>query len=86
MALPKLLVPLFLVVGLIAAVARESVYRLGADERLVVFRLGRPADVRGPGLVILFPVVERGAKFDISDSFDARVVADYEAQVGRGRS
>ncbi|NOT35707.1 MAG: slipin family protein [Candidatus Eisenbacteria bacterium] len=31
-------------------------------ERLVVFRLGRLSGVRGPGLILLFPIVDRAVK------------------------
>ncbi len=34
-------------------------------ERLVVFRLGRLAGARGPGLVILIPIVERAVKIGL---------------------
>jgi regulator of protease activity HflC (stomatin/prohibitin superfamily) len=34
-------------------------------ERLVVFRLGRLQDERGPGLVLLIPILERAIKVDL---------------------
>jgi regulator of protease activity HflC (stomatin/prohibitin superfamily) len=37
-------------------------------ERLVVFRLGRLTGSRGPGLVLLLPVVERATKVDLRET------------------
>jgi regulator of protease activity HflC (stomatin/prohibitin superfamily) len=36
-------------------------------QRLVVFRLGRSLGERGPGVVILIPVVDRGVKVDLRE-------------------
>ncbi len=36
-------------------------------ERLVVFRLGRCIGQKGPGLVILIPFIDRGAKVDLRE-------------------
>ena len=36
-------------------------------QRLVVFRLGRCVGARGPGVVILIPVVDRGIKVDLRE-------------------
>ena len=38
-------------------------------QRLVVLRLGRALGVRGPGLVILIPAVDRGIKVDLREIF-----------------
>jgi regulator of protease activity HflC (stomatin/prohibitin superfamily) len=34
-------------------------------ERVVVFRLGRLVDARGPGLVVIIPVIERAVRMDL---------------------
>jgi regulator of protease activity HflC (stomatin/prohibitin superfamily) len=34
-------------------------------ERVVVFRLGRLVDARGPGLVLIIPVIERAVRMDL---------------------
>jgi regulator of protease activity HflC (stomatin/prohibitin superfamily) len=34
-------------------------------ERVVVFRLGRLVDARGPGLVVIIPVIERAVRIDL---------------------
>ena len=36
-------------------------------QRLVVFRLGRVLEARGPGLVILIPVIDRAVKVDLRE-------------------
>jgi regulator of protease activity HflC (stomatin/prohibitin superfamily) len=36
-------------------------------QRLVVFRLGRYLGVRGPGLVLLLPAIDRGIKVDLRE-------------------
>ena len=38
---------------------------VGEDERLVVRRLGRVAGVRGPGLVLLWPLLEREVRVSL---------------------
>ena len=38
-------------------------------QRLVVFRLGRLLGVKGPGLVILIPIVDKGVKVDLREFF-----------------
>jgi regulator of protease activity HflC (stomatin/prohibitin superfamily) len=38
-------------------------------QRLVVFRLGRVIDAKGPGLVILIPFVDRGQRVDLREVF-----------------
>lgn len=43
----------------------SSIKILNEYERGVVFRLGKYADVRGPGLIILIPVVEKMVKVDL---------------------
>lgn len=38
-------------------------------QRLVVFRLGRALGARGPGLVLLIPVIDRGVRVDLRETF-----------------
>jgi regulator of protease activity HflC (stomatin/prohibitin superfamily) len=38
-------------------------------QRLVVLRLGRALGVRGPGLILLIPIVDRGIKVDLREIF-----------------
>ena len=55
------LVIVFLVVGLLAA----SVRVLREYERAVIFRLGRLMSVRGPGLIMLLPGVDRMVRISL---------------------
>jgi len=53
---------------LIALAALASAIRIVQEyERLVVFRLGRSMGVRGPGLIFLWPFIERGVKVDLRE-------------------
>ena len=36
-------------------------------ERLVVFRLGRCVGAKGPGIVMLIPIVDRGRRVDLRE-------------------
>ena len=59
--------PIFLivVVVLIALLVISSVRVLNEYERAVMFTLGRFTGVRGPGLIILWPVIQRMSKVDL---------------------
>jgi regulator of protease activity HflC (stomatin/prohibitin superfamily) len=53
---------------LVALAALASAIRIVQEyERLVVFRLGRCVGVRGPGLIFLWPFIERGTKVDLRE-------------------
>jgi regulator of protease activity HflC (stomatin/prohibitin superfamily) len=58
---------LFLILVLIALAIRV----VNQNERLVVFTLGRTDEngVKGPGLVLLIPIVQRGVKVNIAETF-----------------
>jgi regulator of protease activity HflC (stomatin/prohibitin superfamily) len=49
------------------ALAVSSVKFPSEHTRLVVFRLGRFVDVRGPGLVFLIPFIENAVEVDLSE-------------------
>jgi regulator of protease activity HflC (stomatin/prohibitin superfamily) len=57
--------------GLVAAVAlvliAQAIRIIQEYERLVVFRLGRSVGIRGPGLVMLIPFIDRGQKVDLRE-------------------
>ncbi|MCX7982688.1 MAG: slipin family protein [Syntrophales bacterium] len=59
--MPVLMVLLFLIVLFLASAIRV----LNEYERAVVFRLGRIIDVKGPGLIILIPVIDRMVRVDM---------------------
>ncbi len=55
----EVLIALVVVVGLVIALAAASIRVLREYERAVVFRLGRLVGQRGPGLVLLVPLIDR---------------------------
>ncbi|HSK87679.1 MAG TPA: SPFH domain-containing protein [Anaerolineales bacterium] len=54
-----------LVVALIVLV--NAIRIVPEYQRLVVFRLGRSVGAKGPGLVLLFPVIDRAVKVDLRE-------------------
>ncbi len=58
------LLALFLLVLLAAAIRIVREY-----QRLVVFRLGRVIGAKGPGLVLLIPIIDRGVRVDFREQF-----------------
>jgi regulator of protease activity HflC (stomatin/prohibitin superfamily) len=59
------LVGFVIVVGLVAVASALKI--IPEYERLVVFRLGRSVGEKGPGIVILIPVVDRGVRVDLRE-------------------
>jgi regulator of protease activity HflC (stomatin/prohibitin superfamily) len=52
----------------IAVIFLASAIRVVPEyQRLVVFRLGRAVGARGPGLVLLIPIIDRGVKVDLRE-------------------
>jgi regulator of protease activity HflC (stomatin/prohibitin superfamily) len=52
---------------LIAFVVIANAIRIVPEyQRLIVFRLGRCIGAKGPGLILLFPVVDRAVKVDLA--------------------
>ena len=59
-----------LVIGLVILGILSSIIRITRDyERLVVFRLGRCIGAKGPGLVILLPIIDTAVKVDLREQF-----------------
>jgi regulator of protease activity HflC (stomatin/prohibitin superfamily) len=58
-------VALVIVVALLAVLAGASVRVLRDYERAVVFRLGRLVGSKGPGLVLLIPLIDRMVRTDL---------------------
>jgi regulator of protease activity HflC (stomatin/prohibitin superfamily) len=59
------IVAVLILVALAAAVAGTSVRVLREYERAVVFRLGRLVGRKGPGIVLLIPLVDRMVRVDL---------------------
>jgi SPFH domain/Band 7 family protein len=60
-----IVVALVIIVALAAAVAGASIRILREYERAVVFRLGRLIGQKGPGIVLLVPLVDRMVRVDL---------------------
>ncbi|HEY0363107.1 MAG TPA: slipin family protein [Solirubrobacteraceae bacterium] len=60
-----ILVALVIIVVLAVAVAGASIRVLREYERAVVFRLGRLIGQKGPGIVVLIPVIDRMVRVDL---------------------
>jgi hypothetical protein len=58
-------VALVIVIALAAAIAGASVRVLREYERAVVFRLGRLLGSKGPGIVLLIPLIDRMVRVDL---------------------
>lgn len=63
----------WIVIGILAALAigllALAIRIVPEYQRLVVFRLGRLIGARGPGLVLLIPLVDRGVRVDLREQF-----------------
>ncbi len=57
--------PLVVVIVLIVMFLASAIKIMNEYERAVVFRLGRIRDVKGPGLIIIIPGIDRVVKIDM---------------------
>jgi regulator of protease activity HflC (stomatin/prohibitin superfamily) len=60
-----ILVALVIIIVLAVAVAGASIRVLREYERAVVFRLGRLVGQKGPGIVVLIPIIDRMVRVDL---------------------
>jgi regulator of protease activity HflC (stomatin/prohibitin superfamily) len=58
-------IPLIVIIVLVVMFLASAIRVLNEYERGVIFRLGRVIDTKGPGLIILIPVVDRMVKVDM---------------------
>jgi regulator of protease activity HflC (stomatin/prohibitin superfamily) len=56
---------LFVIIALVVFFLASAIRILNEYERGVIFRLGRVIDVKGPGLILLIPVVDKMVKVDM---------------------
>jgi regulator of protease activity HflC (stomatin/prohibitin superfamily) len=65
------LVALIVVGLLLVMLARASIRIVNEYDRLVVFRFGRtgPELIKGPGLVLLIPIIDRPVRVDLREQF-----------------
>src|SRR5690349_25046574 len=59
------LLALVVVIALLVTLAASSIRILREYERAVVFRLGRLIGIKGPGLILLIPWVDRMVRVDL---------------------
>ncbi|MGB5218785.1 MAG: SPFH domain-containing protein, partial [Smithella sp.] len=57
--------PLIVVVVLVVMFLASAIKIMNEYERAVVFRLGRIRDVKGPGLIVIIPGIDRVVKIDM---------------------
>ena len=58
----QLLFPVLIVVLLILS---QSIKMVNEYERVVIFRLGRLSGVKGPGIFLIIPIVDKAMKIDL---------------------
>jgi regulator of protease activity HflC (stomatin/prohibitin superfamily) len=63
------LIPVIIVLVLLLVLVGQMIRIVPEYQRLVVFRLGRVMDERGPGLVWLIPIVDQGVRVDLRERF-----------------
>ncbi|KAF0155672.1 MAG: membrane protease subunit stomatin/prohibitin -like protein [Syntrophaceae bacterium] len=61
----ELPVPLIVAIALVVMFLASAIRVLNEYERAVIFRLGRIRDVKGPGLIIIIPVIDKIVKVDM---------------------
>lgn len=69
MSIPADLLLVLLLALAVAGLFASAVRIVSEYQRLAVFRLGRCIGARGPGLVLLIPVVDRGVRVDLREVY-----------------
>ena len=69
MITPFTLIVLGIVLAIIFSVIASSIRIVPEYERLVVLRMGRLIGVKGPGLVLLIPFIDRGIRVDLREQY-----------------
>src|SRR5262245_55852498 len=64
-ALTRVIPSLVVIIILIAVVLTQAIRILREYERGVIFRLGKLLGAKGPGMILLIPVVDRMVKMDL---------------------
>jgi regulator of protease activity HflC (stomatin/prohibitin superfamily) len=64
-----LIVVLAIVVFFLVVVVPNAIKIVPEYQRLVLFRLGRAIGIRGPGLVIIIPIIDRVVRVDLRERF-----------------
>jgi regulator of protease activity HflC (stomatin/prohibitin superfamily) len=58
-------IPMIIIIVLVIMFLASAIRVLNEYERAVVFRLGRIRDVKGPGLIIIIPIIDKVVKVDM---------------------
>jgi regulator of protease activity HflC (stomatin/prohibitin superfamily) len=58
-------IPLIVIIVLVVMFLASAIRVLNEYERAVIFRLGRIIDTKGPGIIILIPIVDKMVKVDM---------------------
>ncbi|KKG12121.1 SPFH domain-containing protein, partial [Methanosarcina sp. 2.H.T.1A.15] len=62
MVVSELMLPVLIVVILILS---QSIKMVNEYERVVIFRLGRLSGVKGPGIFLIIPFIDKALKIDL---------------------
>ncbi len=65
LGVPDSLIPVAIAVVIVIIIVFYSIRVLNEYERGVIFRLGRVVGVKGPGIIILVPIIDRMAKVSL---------------------
>jgi len=63
------LIALVVIVVLLLVLVPKAIKIVPEYQRLVLFRLGRCVGIRGPGLVIIIPIIDRVVRVDLREAF-----------------
>jgi regulator of protease activity HflC (stomatin/prohibitin superfamily) len=63
------LIALVVIVVLVLLLVPRAIKIVPEYQRLVLFRLGRCVGIRGPGLVIIIPIIDRVVRVDLREAF-----------------
>jgi len=69
MITPFTLIVLGIILAIIFSIIASSIRIVPEYERLVVLRMGRLIGVKGPGLVLLIPFIDRGIRVDLREQY-----------------
>ena len=58
-----------IIIAIILAFILSSIRVVREYERIIIFRLGRAIGARGPGIVFLIPIIDRGVIVDLRENF-----------------
>jgi regulator of protease activity HflC (stomatin/prohibitin superfamily) len=74
------LLPYLFVFLALLIIAAKSIVVAGEDERIVVFRLGKLTEVRGAGLSIIVPFLDRAVRVNVERIVDWKELSESELQ------